>query len=71
MQALFALHSELTVHSGRQLGGVPTYVGKQLQRGMPLFSSQRALEPHGDGTHELLSRSGTSKDVGSESKRVI
>lgn len=35
IQALFEEQSELTVHSGRQFGGLPMYVDKQAQDGNP------------------------------------
>jgi hypothetical protein len=38
MQALLLGHSELIVHSGRQFGGDPVYVGKHEHDGDPLIS---------------------------------
>lgn len=35
IQALFEEQSELTVHSGRQFGGLPMYVDKQAQDDNP------------------------------------
>lgn len=53
MQDLSGGHSELTVHSGLQLGGLPKYVGKQEQTAWPLISRQALFGPHGDGIHGL------------------
>ncbi|PSN54314.1 hypothetical protein C0J52_11059 [Blattella germanica] len=36
MQARLLAHSLLITHSGRQLGGAPTYPGKQVHDGLPL-----------------------------------
>lgn len=50
MQALLLGHSALMLHSGRQLGGDPIYVGKQEQDGEPLILRHSAFCPQGDGT---------------------
>jgi hypothetical protein len=38
IQALLLAHSEFTIHSGRQFGGEPMYVGRHEQDGEPLLS---------------------------------
>lgn len=50
-QAKFATHSELTTHSGRQLGGDPTKFGKQEHTACPFISLHWLFAPHGDGLH--------------------
>ncbi|KAJ4432721.1 hypothetical protein ANN_21358 [Periplaneta americana] len=50
-QAKLLGHSELITHSGRQLGGLPVYVGRQEQEGVPPTSWHCEYGPHGDGTH--------------------
>lgn len=58
---LWSLHaswdgqSELTTHSGRQPGGLPTYVGKQEHTGCPDTSLHWLLGPQGDGEQTFLS----------------
>lgn len=47
-------HSEFTVHSGRQLGGTPMYVDRQVHDGLPPMSRHSANWPQGDGTHGFL-----------------
>lgn len=49
MHALVLVHSELIVHSGRQCGGAPMYVGRQEHDGEPFAYLHSALEPQGDG----------------------
>jgi len=51
MQALSALHSELTIHSGLHCGGVPMYPDWHEQTACPLLDLQLLLGPHGDGIH--------------------
>lgn len=46
------------VHSGRQFGGTPMYVGEQEQLGTPLTSLHCEYGPHGEGMHGL--RGGSS-----------
>lgn len=50
MHALFWEHSELTVHSGRQVGGTPTNPSWQRHTACPLWTRQLLLGPHGDGS---------------------
>lgn len=54
IQLLVASHSELTVHSGRQLGGDPKKSGKHEQVAYPLLFLHTALLPHGLGVHGSL-----------------
>lgn len=54
MQARFMGQSELTRHSGRQVGGDPMYLGKQEQEGVPPIFLHSAYMPHGDGMHGSL-----------------
>lgn len=42
-------HSVLMTHSGRQLGGLLTYEGKQEQIAWPFCSRHWLFGPHGDG----------------------
>lgn len=49
MQALFDEHSELTIHSGLQLGGVSTKPGWQEHTGLLLISLQILFGPQGEG----------------------
>jgi hypothetical protein len=51
MQAKLLGHSELMVHSGRQFGGEPVYVGRQEQEGEPPTSRHCEFAPQGLGTH--------------------
>ena len=53
IQALSSGHSELTTHSGLQLGGLPTYVGKHEHTAWPFTSRHWLFEPHGDGWQGL------------------
>lgn len=41
------------MHSGRQLGGVPKYSGRQEQETKPLLFLHAVLLPHGFGMHGL------------------
>jgi len=54
MQTILAGHSALIVHSGLQLGGLPLYVGKQEQDGIPPVSRHSENMPQGDGTHRSV-----------------
>lgn len=47
--ALSRAHSELTTHSGRQLGGVPINIGKHEQTACSLISLHWLFGPQGDG----------------------
>lgn len=49
MQALSWGHSELTIHSGRQDGGVPIYPTSQVHTLWPFIARQRLFGPHGEG----------------------
>ena len=51
MQAKFWLHSELTRHSGRQLGGSPIYSGRHEQIHWSFLSLWVLYGPHGLGSH--------------------
>lgn len=48
-QACVLAHSCAMVHSGRQLGGAPRYVGRHEQAGEPFWLRHCAFGPHGDG----------------------
>lgn len=50
IQAKFRAHSEFTLHSGRQYGGIPLYSGKHEHDGWPLSGTHRELGPQGLGT---------------------
>jgi hypothetical protein len=52
MHASWLEHSALRTHSGRQLGGAPTYPGKHEQAGIPAKIWHCELGPHGDGKQE-------------------
>lgn len=54
MHAKLLGHSELIVHSGRQVGGLPKKLGKQEQDGTPPTSLHSLLGPHGDGIHGFI-----------------
>lgn len=43
--------SELIMHSGLQVGGLPIYSGRQEQTAWLLKSRHWLLGPHGDGEH--------------------
>lgn len=49
IQALFAGHSALTTHSGRQFGGVPRYSGAQVHTAWSFITLHILLGPQGDG----------------------
>lgn len=51
LHARFVEQSELTVHSGRQAGGVPMKVGKQLHIAWSFDTRHWLLRPQGEGTH--------------------
>lgn len=53
IHALSSEHSEFVVHSGRQVGGTPTYPDKQEQTACSLTSRHCELAPQGDGWHLL------------------
>lgn len=61
MQALVKAHSELTVHSGLQPGGLPIYSGKQEHTACPLTSLHWLFGPQGDGLHGFLGASTFAK----------
>lgn len=71
MHALSTEHSELTVHSGRQPGGLPKYPGKQEQTETSPLDLHWLFGPHGDGIHGLLGSSdaGDSKHLTVKKKR--
>lgn len=51
MQALFNGHSELTVHSGLQLGGLPKYPGEHVHTACSLLTRHWLFGPQGFGKH--------------------
>ena len=53
LQACVRGQSELTVHSGLQVGGAPKNPATQEQTGWPLISRQTLLGPQGEGEHGL------------------
>jgi hypothetical protein len=53
MHAKLLEHSELIVHSGLQLGGLPTKLTKQEHEGTPPTSLHCELGPQGLGTQGL------------------
>lgn len=59
-------HSELLIHSGRQLGGVPMYSGKHEQEGASPTTLHCAFGPQGEGRHGF-----EGIDGGSSSKKKI
>lgn len=60
MQARLAGHSGFIVHSGRQFGDVPRYVGKHEQAGLSLITLHSAFGPHGVGMHGFCGWIGVS-----------
>lgn len=68
MQALFWGHSELTIHSGRHVGGTPTNPGWQRQTACPLCTRQLLFGPQGDGSQGL---SGNGSGVTSISVQAL
>jgi len=56
MHARLKAHSALTVHSGRQFGGLATHwkSGKQVQTLVLFTIRHKLLGPHGDGSQGLL-----------------
>lgn len=57
IQARFAGHSELMLHSGLQLGARPTKFGKQEHAGVSPTNLHRELGPQGDGMQGLDGKS--------------
>lgn len=51
IHALLLGHSALITHSGLQLGGLPTYWGKQEHDGYPPWSWHVENNPQGFGIH--------------------
>ena len=51
IQARFCWHSELTKHSGLQLGGSPMYPGRQVHTQAPFSSLKSLYNPQGLGSH--------------------
>lgn len=49
MQAKLLGHSEFTIHSGLQLGGLPINPFRQEQDGEPPISRHCEFGPHGEG----------------------
>lgn len=54
MHALFEGHSELTTHSGLQLGGLPIYVGAQEQTAWSFTSLHWLFGPQGEGRQGFI-----------------
>lgn len=65
MQAKLLEQSELTVHSGRQFGGLPINVDKQEHDGTFPTLLHSALGPQGDGTHGFTTSTCTGCGGGS------
>lgn len=53
-QLLDESHSELTIHSGLQLGGVPKNPETHVHETSPLLLLHTELLPHGLGVHGFL-----------------
>jgi len=51
-------------HSGRQLGGLPIYVGWHEHDGVPPTSLHCELGPQGDGTHGFKNGGGGAGSLG-------
>lgn len=60
IHAWFWEHSELTVHSGRQKGGLPIYVGEQEHTAWSLIRRHWLLGPQGDGTQGSIGSAATA-----------
>ena len=75
MQALSEGQSELTTHSGRQLGGDPIISGRQEHwHCPPMFLGGLEFGPHGFGTHGsgiTGGRAATCENEGDLIKHVI
>lgn len=56
-QARVKGHSALTIHSGRQAGGLPINPGWQEQTATPLLTLHKLLGPQGDGLQGSLGAS--------------
>lgn len=54
MQASFGAHSELTMHSGLHVGGLPIKPGTQEQTAWLLISLHWLFGPQGDGLQGFL-----------------
>lgn len=54
LQALLGGQSELTTHSGLQVGGLPLYPGTHVQTACPFISLHWLFGPQGDGRQGLL-----------------
>lgn len=53
MQALVGSQSVLTMHSGRQFGGLPIKFCRHEQAGWSPTGRQSEFGPHGEGMHGL------------------
>lgn len=62
MHAWLKAHSALTVHSGRQFGGLPRKEGKQVQTLVLSITRHLLLGPQGDGSQGRLMTSSPSKN---------
>lgn len=60
-QALESSQSELTTHSGRQVGGLPMKPSIHLQTAIPFTSWQWLFGPQGDGVQEFCTVSSNEK----------
>lgn len=56
-------HSEFRTHSGRHMGGVPVYCGKQEQTPWPFTTRHWLFGPQGDGLHGSLNFVSSSMGV--------
>lgn len=54
IQALFNAQSEVVVHSGLQVGGLPKYPGKQEHTACSLITRQTLFGPQGEGLHGFV-----------------
>lgn len=63
MQAFVKVHSELTVHSGLQPGGLPIYSGRQEQTACPFTCLHWLFGPHGEGLQGFLGISTLARKI--------
>lgn len=63
VHASFGAQSELTTHSGRQVGGAPIKPLMQVHVACILCCLQRLLGPQGDGLHGSLSKGAVEKNL--------
>lgn len=70
MQALSKGQSELIVHSGWQLGGLPMYSCKHEQTAWSLTSRHWLYGPHGDGTHGFMNSWTTAAETNEKQSQL-